>query len=153
MGQFDADRLYRRLKAKDSTRFYDTASGWFIPRQTDVDSVHIYFRNKRLHPGKRPMLLSECGGYVRRIEGHLWNPEKEYGYGKTETAGELTDAIETLYTIMVKPAIPEGLCGVIYTQLSDVEDELNGLYTFDRQVCKVEKERLRAVLSEARVQR
>ena len=152
-GQFDADRLYRRLKAKDPTRFYDTASGWFIPRQTDVDSVHIYFRNKRLHPGKRPMLLSECGGYVRRIEGHLWNPDGEYGYGKTETAGELTDAIETLYTIMVKPAIPEGLCGVIYTQLSDVEDELNGLYTFDRQVCKVEKERLRVILEEANVQK
>ena len=148
-GQFDADRVYRKLKALDPSRFYDTASGWFIPKETDVDSKHVYFRNKRLKPGKRPMFLSECGGYARKIEGHLWNPKNEYGYGKTDTETQLTAAIGKMYAEMVNPAIPEGLCGVVYTQLSDVEDEINGLYTYDRQVCKVDAEKLRMILHEA----
>lgn len=145
-GQFDGDRLYREFKALDPTRFWDTASGWFIPKETDVDSKHVYFRNKTLKPGKRPMLLSECGGYARKIEGHLWNPKNEYGYGKTDTEEQLTAAIGKMYAEMVNPAIAAGLCGVVYTQLSDVEDEINGLYTYDRQVCKVDKEKMREIL-------
>ena len=148
-GQFDADRVYRKLKALDPSRFYDTASGWFIPKETDVDSKHVYFRNKRLHPGKRPMFLSECGGYARKIEGHLWNPANEYGYGKTDTEQQLTEAIGRMYAEMVNPAIPEGLCGVVYTQLSDVEEEINGLYTYDRQICKVDGVKLKTILHEA----
>ena len=145
-GQFDGDRVYRQLKALDPTRFYDTASGWFRPRETDVDSRHVYFRNKRLKPGKRPLFLSECGGYARKIDGHLWNPANEYGYGKTDTEAQLTAAIGQMYAEMVNPAIAGGLCGVVYTQLSDVEDEINGLYTYDRQVCKVDAAKMREIL-------
>ncbi len=148
-GQFDGDRVYRELRALDPTRFYDTASGWFIPKETDVDSKHVYFRNKKLKPGKRPMFLSECGGYARKIDGHLWNPNNEYGYGKTDTEAQLTAAIGKMYAEMVNPAIPDGLCGVVYTQLSDVEDEINGLYTYDRQICKVDKAEMRRILQEA----
>ena len=148
-GQFDADRVYRMLKSLDSSRFYDTASGWFRPKETDVDSRHVYFRNKKLTPCQRPMFLSECGGYARKIDGHLWNPKNEYGYGKTDTEAQLTAAIGKMYAEMVNPAIPAGLCGVVYTQLSDVEDEINGLYTYDRQVCKVDAERMREILREA----
>ena len=148
-GQFDADRVYRKLKALDPSRFYDTASGWFVPKETDVDSKHVYFRNKRLKPGKRPMFLSECGGYARKIDGHLWNPKNEYGYGKTDTEAQLTAAIGRMYAEMVNPAVPEGLCGVVYTQLSDVEDEINGLYTYDRQVCKVDAAKMREILHSA----
>ena len=148
-GQFDGDRINRDMKALDPTRFYDTASGWFIPKETDVDSKHVYFRNKRLKPGKRPMFLSECGGYARKIEGHLWNPANEYGYGKTDTEEQLTAAIGRMYAEMVNPAIPEGLCGVVYTQLSDVEDEINGLYTYDRKVCKVNEGKMRTLMQAA----
>ena len=148
-GQFDADRLYRSFKALDPTRFWDTASGWFIPKETDVDSRHVYFRNRKLKPGKRPMFLSECGGYARKIDGHLWNPANEYGYGKTDTEQQLTAAIGKMYAEMVEPAIPAGLCGVVYTQLSDVEDEINGLYTYDRQVCKVDAAKMREILRAA----
>ena len=148
-GQFDADRLYRQLKALDPSRFYDTASGWFRPKATDVDSRHVYFRNKKLTPGRRPMFLSECGGYARKIDGHLWNPKNEYGYGKTDTEAQLTAAIGKMYAEMVNPAIPAGLCGVVYTQLSDVEEEVNGLYTYDRQVCKVDGAKMREILREA----
>ncbi|MBR3763215.1 MAG: glycoside hydrolase family 2 [Clostridia bacterium] len=148
-GQFEPERMYHTLRGDDPTRFYDVCSGWFAPKETDVDSLHVYFRNKRLHPGKRPMFLSECGGYARAIPGHLWKPDADYGYGKTDTAAQLTAAIGQMYREMVLPAIPEGLCGVVYTQLSDVEEEINGLYTYDRQVCKVDGEEMRRILKAA----
>ena len=148
-GQFEPERLYRSLKSADPTRFWDVASGWFEPKETDVDSRHVYFRNKRLRPGKRPMLLSECGGYARAIPEHLWRQEASYGYGKTDTEEQLTAAIALMYGEMVTPAIPLGLCGVVYTQLSDVEEEINGLYTYDRQVCKVDADKMRLIMQEA----
>ena len=148
-GQFEPERLYHLLRGLDSTRFYDVCSGWFEPKETDVDSRHVYFRNKRLHPRKRPMFLSECGGYARPIAGHLWKAEASYGYGKTDTEEQLTAAIALMYGEMVNPAIPGGLCGVVYTQLSDVEEEINGLYTYDRQVCKVDREKMRLIMQEA----
>ena len=147
-GQFEPERLYRSLKSADPTRFWDVASGWFEPKETDVDSRHVYFRNKRLRPGKRPMLLSECGGYARTIPEHLWKQEASYGYGKTDTEEQLTAAIALMYGEMVTPAIPLGLCGVVYTQLSDVEEEINGLYTYDRQVCKVDADKMRLIMQE-----
>ncbi len=148
-GQFEPERMYHLLKSADPTRFWDVASGWFEPKETDVDSRHVYFRNKRLRPGKRPMLLSECGGYARAIPEHLWKQEASYGYGKTDTEEQLTAAIALMYGEMVTPAIPLGLCGVVYTQLSDVEEEINGLYTYDRQICKVDADKMRLIMQEA----
>lgn len=148
-GQFDGERLYHLLRDIDPTRFYDVASGWFEPKETDVDSLHVYFRNKRLYPRRRPMLLSECGGYARAIPGHLFKPEANYGYGKTDTEEQLTAAIAGMYGEMVNTAIASGLCGVVYTQLSDVEEEINGLYTYDRRVCKVDREKMQLIMQEA----
>ena len=148
-GQCEPERMYHLLKSADPTRFWDVASGWFEPKETDVDSRHVYFRNKRLRPGKRPMLLSECGGYARAIPEHLWKQEASYGYGKTDTEEQLTAAIALMYGEMVTPAIPLGLCGVVYTQLSDVEEEINGLYTYDRQDCKVDADKMRLIMQEA----
>ncbi|MBQ1946413.1 MAG: glycoside hydrolase family 2 [Clostridia bacterium] len=144
-GQYDSDRIYTELKQIDPTRFYDSTSGWFHKKKSDVDSLHIYFRNAVLRPKKRPMLLSECGGYKRGIEGHVFAQGGDYGYGKTDSEEALTEKIAEMYHIMVLPAIEKGLCGVIYTQVSDVEDEINGLYTFDRAICKVNKEKMRAL--------
>jgi hypothetical protein len=90
----------------------------------------------------KPIFLSECGGYTRLIENHVFNKDATYGYGTTHSEDELMDKIEKLYKEMVYSSIPNGLCGCVYTQLSDVEDEINGLYTYDRQVCKVNKERM-----------
>lgn len=141
-GQFDPSRLYRTLKAADPSRVYVTASGWFKGFRTDLRSEHIYFRNKRLRPKGRATLLSECGGFVRTMDP---GEGKTYGYGKTDTERELTARILTLYETMVLPAIPEGLCGVVYTQLYDVETERNGLYTADRQTGKADADALRSI--------
>ena len=140
-GQFDSDRIYDRLKALDPTRLFDSTSGWFARKKSDFDSEHIYFRLKKLRPKKRPLLVSECGGYSYNLSGQ----NATYGYGKCASREELTERIERLYSEMILPAIGSGCCGCIYTQLSDVEDEINGLYSYDRKVCKVDKERMRTV--------
>ena len=79
------------------------------------------------------------------VENHFYSKYNVYGYGGSESAEKLTDDILGLYDIMILPAVPKGMCGCIYTQLSDVEDEINGLYTYDRKVCKVEKEKMNAM--------
>lgn len=145
-GQYDSDRIYTMLKERDQTRFYDSTSGWFAKKKSDVDSHHIYFCIPQLEGnGKRPAFLSECGGYTRAIEGHMYESDSKYGYGKTDSEDALTTDIERLYTEGVIPNIVNGLCGCIYTQVSDVEEEINGLYTYDRQVCKVNVERMQKI--------
>lgn len=141
-GQFESDRMYELAKAEDSTRFYDSTSGWFAQLKSDVDSEHIYFRAEELQPKERPMFLSECGGFSYKVPGHVFNDKKTYGYGACESIEELTDRIVDMYNVMVVPCIKKGLCGCVYTQVSDVEDEINGMYTYDRQVCKVNKEKM-----------
>lgn len=147
-GQFNSDEMYDRVKALDGTRLIDSTSGWFAQKKNDFDSEHIYFRTKKLKIKKRPLFVSECGGYSLAVEGHLFNPKKAYGYGKTKDSHDLTETIANMYRKMLIPAIAKGACGCIYTQLSDVEDEINGLYTYDRKVCKVEKELMRKVAEE-----
>ena len=141
-GQFHSDEMYEFVKTLDSTRLADSTSGWFAQEKNDFDSEHIYFKAIEVEPKERPMFLSECGGYSMAVEGHYYSKYNTYGYGGSDDSKKLTDDILSLYDIMVLPAAPKGMCGCIYTQLSDVEDEINGLYTYDRKVCKVDKERM-----------
>ena len=140
-GQFCADDAYRRLRELDDSRWIDSTSGWFHQKSSDVDSLHIYF--KRLHLGQeaKPQLLSEFGGYVWKLPEHSYNTEKTYGYRICRTREDFVSALRALYSSLV-PLAENGLCGAIYTQVSDVEDETNGLLTFDRKVQKVRSEEL-----------
>lgn len=141
-GQFNSDELYDYVKKLDSTRLVDSTSGWFIGNKNDFDSRHIYFFLRKLVVKKRPLLVSESGGYNLLIPAHFFG-NKEYGYGACKNSDELTSRIEKMYHKMIIPAIKNGLCGCIYTQLCDVENESNGLYTYDRAICKVHKHRIR----------
>ncbi len=146
-GQRRGDSYYEALKELEPGRLFDTASGWFNIRKTDFDSRHIYFRLRNIKPLKRyknkPIFITECGGYSMAVKDHVYNEKKAYGYGKCMSVDELTSAIERLYEKMIIPGIENGVCGCIYTQLSDIEDEINGLYTYDRKVCKVDRERMK----------
>jgi len=144
-GQYDADRLYGEMKKTDPTRIWDSTSGWFTERDSDVQSEHVYFRKIRLKIGKRPLVLSEFGGYSCRIEGHCFNLDDNYGYRLCADPAELEKALIALYTEEVLPAVRDGLSAAVLTQLSDVEDETNGLLTYDRCVVKVREENMRAV--------
>ena len=139
-GQYDADGLYDMLKPLDPTRVWDSTSGWFTEKKSDVKSEHIYFKKINLKPSDRPLVLSEFGGYSCKIEGHSFNLDKNYGYKTFATTTELTEGIKQLYNDEIIPAIDKGLCAAVLTQVSDVEDETNGLVTYDRQVVKVEKD-------------
>lgn len=147
-GQFEADRMYEIAKTADRGRWFDTTSGWFAKKKSDFDSRHVYFRTKKLKGKEKPLFLSECGGFSYQIKEHCYSPDKSYGYGTCRSTEELTGRIVEMYRKMVLPAIPEGLCGCVYTQVSDVEEEINGLYTYDREVCKVDKAALRRLAEE-----
>ncbi len=146
-GQYPgAPRVYDEFKAYDPTRIWDTTSGWFTVSRSDVQSEHIYFRKVDLAAKKLPLVLSEFGGYSCKIEGHSFNLDQNYGYSTYETPQAFSDALERLYFEEIVPCIKNGgLCASVLTQVSDVEDETNGLVTYDRRVCKVTPERMQAL--------
>ena len=137
-GQFDSDYVFEEFKKLDDTRFVDSTSGWFRQKKSDVDSRHVYFRKVKLKgDGIKPLVLSEFGGKTYKTQGHIFNPEKSYGYGGCENIADLNKAVAALYLDEIVPSVKKGLCGAIYTQVSDVEDEINGLLTYDRRVEKL----------------
>ena len=144
-GQFDSDNVYEILRKLDNTRFIDSTSGWFRQKKTDVDSRHVYFKPIRLKLGDKPLVLSEFGGYSYKPEGHVFNTESTYGYGKYENAAQFTAAVADLYEKQVIPAVQKGLSAAVYTQVSDIEDETNGILTYDRKVCKLSPETMRPI--------
>ena len=142
-GQFDSDYVYGEFKKMDDTRFVDATSGWFRQKKSDVDSRHVYFRKVKLKgDGKMPLVLSEFGGKTYKVEGHVFNPDKSYGYGGCESLEALNDAVGKLYMEEILPCVSSGLCAAVYTQVSDVEDEINGVVTYDRKVVKLRPEEM-----------
>lgn len=145
-GQFDAAKAVKRILELDKTRTIDHASGWHDQKIGEIKSLHIYFRPYRFRRDKqgRAVVLSEFGGYNYRAEGHCFN-DRDFGYKRLKTSEELLAAYEHLYYNEILPAKKNGLCATVYTQLTDVEDELNGLITYDRKVLKFPAERLRQI--------
>ncbi|MBQ7045105.1 MAG: glycoside hydrolase family 2 [Clostridia bacterium] len=136
-GQFCSSKMYGLLKVYDSTRFIDSASGWFKAKDTDFESEHVYFKDIKLKAKKRPLFLSEFGGYSLMVDTP-YSPQKEYGYRSFKDKESYTEAVVNLYKTQVLPLIEKGLCAAVYTQLTDVEDEINGLITYDRTVEKID---------------
>ena len=148
-GQYDADRLYNELKPLAPTRIWDSTSGWFAEMKSDVVSEHVYFKKIKLTSNpEKPLVLSEFGGYSYKIPDHSFNLDKTYGYRFFGTKEEFMSALEKLYRDEIIPAITDsGLSAAVLTQLSDVEDETNGLFTYDRQINKTDTKRMK-ILSE-----
>ncbi len=143
-GQFDSAKAYRLLKEWDKTRTVDSASGWHDRGVTDVISKHIYFTPIVVKQGDRPWLLTEFGGLSTRVKGHTFN-DKMFGYKIYRSKETLTRAYSRLFNKTIIPQIPKALSATVYTQVTDVEDELNGLLTYDRKVLKIDKEILKEI--------
>jgi glycosyltransferase involved in cell wall biosynthesis len=141
-GQFHADECYKHFKALDSTRIFDTTSGWFKNKLTDVDSEHVYFKPVKLKAKSKPLILSEFGGYSCKIKDHSVNIKDTYGYRYFNNTDDFENALVKLYENEIIPCLKSGLNATVLTQVSDVEDETNGLLTYDRQVLKVNSKRL-----------
>ena len=136
-GQFDSLRLTEKIHLADPGRLVDHASGWFDQGGGDVKSAHNYFRPLRVRTEQRPFILSEYGGYSCPVDGHLYS-SNSFGYHTYKDTMEFTAAWQSLQK-KIRELQGKGLAGAVYTQLSDVEEETNGLYTYDRKVCKVER--------------
>ncbi|MGX6978798.1 glycoside hydrolase family 2 protein [Vagococcus elongatus] len=137
-GQFDSTRIGDKVRELDKTRLVDYVSGYHDQGGGDFKSPHIYYKKYRLKADSRDriQILSEFGGYSCPTEGHMGS-ERLFGYKMYETKEKLTTAYVKLFEEEIFPAISKGLAGTVYTQLSDVEEEINGLVTYDRHVVKV----------------
>jgi beta-galactosidase/beta-glucuronidase len=149
-GQFDANDIAAEVAELDPTRQVNHVSGWIDQGGGDIRSFHSYLKPFRLPSrrwrDKRVLALTEYGGYSLRVDGHDWS-DREFGYRRFTTTAELAAAFEELHRTRIAPPIPRGLSATVYTQLSDVEDELNGLLTWDREVLKLDPDLVRRTLS------
>lgn len=145
-GQFDAAKAREFVLSMDGTRLVDHASGWHDQGVGNLRDEHVYFRKYRYKPDEqgRAVVLSEYGGYNLRVWGHTWN-ERDFGYNSCADAQQLEQKLRQLFWKEIYPAKKAGLAAAIYTQLTDVEEELNGLLTYDRQVVKIPLERVRKI--------
>ena len=124
-------------------RLVDHASGWFDQKGGDILSLHYYFLKLKFKPeSKRAAALTEFGGYSLSIPGHSCC-KKVYGYKKFNSTGTLTYGYIDLIRQTILPAVKKGIGATVYTQLSDIEEETNGIYTYDREICKIDPDTLR----------
>lgn len=145
-GQFDALRICAYVRRLDDSRVIDHASGWYDQGGGDVQSMHKYILPIRMRkPDHRAFVITEFGGYSQKEAGHMWNPQKAFGYLMFKDKAALTKAYEKLMKKQVIPLVEKGLSGTIYTQVSDVENEVNGIYTYDRAVLKLEEDTVIAI--------
>lgn len=148
-GQFDSTKVCAFYRKKDPTRLIDHASGWVDHGGGDINSFHIYFTSfafpKFSKSDNRPVGLTEYGGYSIRTQGHVFNTQKTFGYRIYKTQKDFDAAIKNLFEKRIYKAMTQqGLSAAIYTEVSDVEDELNGLLTYDREVLKVSPKVMKA---------
>lgn len=147
-GQFDALKAAEFIRKRDDTRPIDHASGWYDQGGGDIKSIHWYFRpyhHKQPPKEQRPICLTEYGGYNCAVPGHCWGEGAEFGYKKIADPAEFNRAFQKLMEKQIIPAKERGLAAAVYTQVSDVEGERNGLLTYDRKVCKANEAIFRAV--------
>ena len=135
-GQFEADKAYDAFKRIDSTRIVDATSGWFWQTKSDVDSYHIYLRRLEIKESNRPIVISEFGAYVYSVDGHVFRNGNHTAYHAYKTIDDYKKAYKYLYDEQVAPLLDK-ISGYVYTQLSDGEEEANGLLTYDRKVNKL----------------
>ena len=143
-GQFDSKKAYEKLLTLDRTRSVDIASGWHDQGDGEICSLHVYFRPFRMVHDRRAVVLSEFGGYNCHIAGHCFN-DANYGYRRFADCEKLTEAFCRLYQNEILPAKAQGLCAAVYTQLSDVEDEQNGILTYARAACRLPEDKTAAI--------
>ena len=148
-GQFDAKEMYEKLKEIDKTRLYDHASGWHDQGSGDFKSMHIYKWKVKV-PSKRKLkdrafICSECGAYI--LDKRLKEAKKKEGfiYLLFNNKEDFQKEYERFINEEIIPAKKNGMSAFIYTQLSDVEEEMNGFVSYDRKEIKVDIDKIKAI--------
>ena len=147
-GQFDSRTATELIESIDKTRPIDPASGWHDQGFGAFRSLHVYFRRYKFKKDRldRAVILTEFGGYTHRVLNHAASG-RAFGYKHCKTREKFTTALRKLFWGQIHPAIADGLAAAVYTQLTDVETELNGLITYDRRVEKLEPELVRSLIT------
>ena len=147
-GQFDSQKAFEFIRKRDASRTIDHASGWHDQHIGEVQSLHVYFKPVKFRKDKfgRAVCLTEFGGITLGLEGHTFDA-KESGYFRSADLGSLKEDFRKLYEKQIFPAWDKGLAAAIYTQVSDVEGEVNGILTYDREVEKIPREAMRDLFS------
>ena len=145
-GQFDTEDVVQFTRAQDPTRLINYASGGNFERCSgDILDLHNYPHPEMyLYDSDYINVLGEYGGIGWPVEGHLWQPDRNWGYIQFKSADEVLDVYEKYADMLIK-LIDDGFAAAIYTQTTDVEIEVNGLMTYDRKVVKLDMERLNAI--------
>ena len=153
-GQFDAADIASLVRRTDPSRPVDHASGWHDQGAGDVWSLHVYNQAfevpDRADGDRRVLALSEYGGVSLLLPGRAWNEAKTFGHGWSSSSQEWLTAFGNLHRHQLAPAVVRGLSATVYTQLSDIEDEVNGLLTYDREELKAPEEAIRAAVTSVR---
>ena len=137
-GQFDAAKATKEVREIDSGRLINEACGWFDQGGGDMYSIHNYRHKLKVKPQQdRVVALTEYGGYAYPVEEHL-SCKKEFGYQHYHSTEELTQNYKRLWEEEIYPNLQYGLCSAIYTQTSDIEEEINGVLTYDREIDKLD---------------
>lgn len=147
-GQFDSIKITDMIREMDGTRTIDSVSGWHDQgkNSSELKSLHIYFRPVSIPKHeKRCIVLSEFGGYSIPTDGHVFSPDKIFGYRIYKNRNTFAEAFKRLYEKEIIPKIAKGLSATVYTQVSDVEEEINGLITYDRAVIKLPVETVKEI--------
>jgi len=142
-GQFNTKEVVKKVRNQDSSRLLNHASGWFDKGLGDVRDCHKY-------PGPglpkkfegRAAVNGEFGGLGLKVENHMWNKKFKWSYKKSKNPELLTERYSELIT-KLRELVPKGLCAAVYTQTTDVEGEVNGLLTYDREIIKIDIKKMR----------
>ena len=144
--QFDSVKIAKIIKSLDKIRFVGHTSGWIDQNWLNFKSIHFYNKEIKFKPDKlnRPIVLSEFEGLGRIIKNHV-GCQRQFSYIMYDTKLRLTEGIKNLLKYEVYQNIEKGLCASVYTQLFDVEEEVNGLLTYDRKIVKIDKKIIKEV--------
>ncbi len=153
-GQFDSVRITKEMKTIDPTRIVDSVSGWNDQGKgsSELKSMHIYFKPITVPKDDRCVVLSEFGGYSIKTDGHVYSPDKSFGYRIYKKPEAYAAGFETLYKKTIAPKIKKGLSATVYTQVSDVEEEINGLVTYDRKVVKLPRDMVKSCNAKLKIE-
>lgn len=144
-GQFDSDNIYEYFKTKYPHLLFDSTSGWFKQNISDFNSEHLYFKNiDKIKDTKKPIFLSEFGALCYKEINHVYSNKKVFAYKYFNTREALENAYLTLYNEKIIP-YKDKLTGIIYTQLSDIEEEDNGIFSYDRKIIKIDEQLIKNI--------
>ncbi|MBL8763547.1 MAG: hypothetical protein JNM07_04675 [Phycisphaerae bacterium] len=139
-----ATSVVERTRQRDPSRLVNNASGWTDMHTGDVNDIHVYpGPGAPANEPARAAVLGEFGGLGLPVDGHTWLAKNNWGYVSYKSKEELTDAYVGLLR-QLPQLIGDGLCAAVYTQTTDVEIEVNGWLTYDREVWKIDPERASA---------